>query len=1112
MVVQKSCCLVFLQLCCMIWVTAQSNFPIKVENKWGLMDQKGRIVLAPQYDAISNFDQYQYATVQDQNHVGLISQEGQLVLPLVFQDIKVLDSLSFAVKNDHGWQVVDAKINLMIPGYYLQVQRLQSFLYLKNEAGWGMAKEDGQWLIPPNYDKIQCLPSGHFLSYDNGLKGVLDPQGRVILEPVYHEILVLKEQLFLVRKNRLWGVLNDQGQEIAPLKFQRFSFLSDHFIQLSDLNQERHLFSIHCSRVIAQANPQQRFLALTNNYVLLRQGQKAGVLNYCGNQTLPIGYDEILWFGNQLFRVKKNNKWGLVSADGVVVLDMEYDFISPLNGPVALLRKNGKYGLLSKLGTVQTNTKFEEIELSINRAKAYLTQAGESSPQMELIKYNDQGEIVSELDFNTHFSIRVGNDGKNTAATEDYSSYIFKDFEWFFDPTSERWGLRNNKDGLQTIAPTFKDIEVLRDLDWTLVGLPKSRTYEWERTSIRMDKVYGIVDNTTGLLLGQLQFRHIYLEDFRNGQELARCILEDGRYSLIDKSGTVLPFSYAYIGPFEDGTARVAVQGYLSAALEPEQPLEKLYDYLLNWKTSFTLTDDTKYDELLLNNGLVYCKEARWSFMDAQGRLISDQLYDYVTDMTNEVAMVNQDDKWGLLGKNGRVLIPCVYDRLSFLENTEHKIVKLYIQKRQYGLIDTLGKLAISATFDQIGRIREGRLAVMRNGKWGFADENGNLRIPCQFDEVQPFFNGLAAVSTNRKWGYINRQGQMIIPLRFREAGDFNNALAYVKEQQSFGYIDSSGQYKIPAQFDKARTFSEGVAIIRKDGLYGLIDAEGNYILKPSFLNISDFNLHGLAIFKTERNGGKQGVVNRLGKIITTQNYDQIEAFQEDLAVVKKNNTYGYINTLGELVIPLKYSKAASFSEGRAAVYKDGQCGFVNTQGQAIGAFDFSRCRSFEDGRAVVYKGMKKAGLLNRDGDLVIEPSIDQLLNFSEGRGLVRDKEYRFYYITEEANVYKGYYEKATEFNNGIAVVKMDDKWGIINRNGITLVRPKYSKITAFEDGYAKVEIDGFNGLSSIDGKMIVAPGFEHISYAGEGLFRVEQGDKVGYFDQGGEWVWELQN
>ena len=200
----------------------------------------------------------------------------------------------------------------------------------------------------------------------------------------------------------------------------------------------------------------------------------------------------------------------------------------------------------------------------------------------------------------------------------------------------------------------------------------------------------------------------------------------------------------------------------------------------------------------------------------------------------------------------------------------------------------------------------------------------------------------------------------------------------------------------------------------------------------------------------------------------------------------------------------------SSFSEGLAAVQKDGACGYINKQGQEVIPFGFSKCLDFDDGRAVVYKGIRKAGLIDQNGSFIFEPSLNRLLKFKEGRGLMRDDKYRFYYITEQTGLYNGFYQKASEFKHGVAVVQIDNKWGIINQKGIEIIPPKYDKIESFKDGYAKVRIKGFSGLTNLKGEQIVQPDYEFISYAGEGLFRVEQGDKVGYFDIEGKWVWDL--
>jgi hypothetical protein len=324
------------------------------------------------------------------------------------------------------------------------------------------------------------------------------------------------------------------------------------------------------------------------------------------------------------------------------------------------------------------------------------------------------------------------------------------------------------------------------------------------------------------------------------------------------------------------------------------------------------------------------------------------------------------------------------------------------------------------------------------------------------------------------------------------------------------GYINEAGTMVIQPDFDRAYDFQNGTARVMVDQNYGLIDVNGAYVQRPRFTHIEAFDANGLAIAQDGGHTVHYELIDQQGDAVTKQKYKSIEPFREGLAVVKTKNGYGYIDVRGNLVIEDRFSKASPFSEGLAAVQIDGQCGYIDRSGQLAIPCDFSKCLDFKDGRAVVYKGMRKAGLIDQSGSVLIEPSLDRLLNFQEGRGLVRDEQYRFYYITEQASPYDGYYEQATEFQHGVAVVQVNGKWGIINQKGIEIIPPRYDKIESFRDGYARVRIQGFNGLASLEGELLVQPDYEYISYAGEGLYRVEKGDKIGYFDQSGQWVWAL--
>ena len=192
-------------------------------------------------------------------------------------------------------------------------------------------------------------------------------------------------------------------------------------------------------------------------------------------------------------------------------------------------------------------------------------------------------------------------------------------------------------------------------------------------------------------------------------------------------------------------------------------------------------------------------------------------------------------------------------------------------------------------------------------------------------------------------------------------------------------------------------------------------------------------------------------------------------------------------------------------------VQRNGKCGYVNKNGVEVVGLDYSKCLDFEEGRAVVYHGYRQGGIIDTMGQYIVDPNVNRLLDFSNGHGLVRDQNYRFYYISEGARRSDTYYQQAGEFRYGVAVVQKNDKWGIINQRGIEVIPPKYDKIEAFQDGYAIIRIKRFSGLTNLNGEIIIQPEYEYISYAGKGLFRIEQGDKIGYFSSEGEWVWGLR-
>lgn len=1084
----------------------QQFFPIKKNKKWGLMDAKGNIHVEPVYDAIGDFKQFGYAVMQRAGRVGLLDGKGKEIISPKYDDIKVLDAALIAVMDKGEWMVVNLREEVILnKGYQRALVWDSRFLAFMDNKKWGVVDLNGKMLAQPIYDGID-YEDGYFRTQKGDLTGLMSLDGKEILPPESDEIRVLTDSLFFFRKGHNWGAVNREGYEVIAPKFETFSKISRNFYKLLQKGKW-YVYSRPAGRLISKGE-YDNYYAFSKKYVIVKAKRQLGLLDWLGNPILSVQYNEIQPYGRNQFRVNKQGKWGIVTTGDQALIALDYDYIAPLRTNVCVVKKGALFGIVNEAGEEVIAPEFEKIELENNKAKAY------KNGSLKLLNFNKKGDLVNDDEFSKHFTFTIASKkSKNSSLGYnplDENNLLLSHFEWFYSPQLDRWGLRK-LDGSIQIEPTFDYIQVERELGFTLVGIEKTGTFDFENTTYRFEMVFGLVKNDVGLLVTEVDFWDVSLEDFEAGLPTARCIFSNGRHGLVNNIGKVLRKDFAYIGEFNEGVARVSINGKLSGDLKPGHNLGKLEKYLNHIMSMNYMVDYTSYDREFRNDAQLVCENCAWGYMDTLGQIIVSPDYSFAKPFTNDVGMVECEGKWGLVNRNSEILIPCRYDDIDFLENTDNQIIKVFVKEHKYGLIDTLGQLTVRAVYDEVGSFAEGRLAVQSKNMWGFVDANGMEAVLPRFNVVNDFSEGLAAVKLNRKWGFIDKQGDTAIDFQFNRVGNFKNGLAWIYDGGKYGFIDKNGQIIIEPQFQKAFDFEGDIARVAIEGKYGLINQRGEFVLRPRFSDITEFNEYGLAVVRYGNERIRYGLINLNGEMVTDRNYRKIEPYSEGLAAVKYRNGYGFIDNLGKMVVQDNYSRVSRFSEGRAAVQKNGLCGYIDRWGKEIVALQYSKCQDFNDGKAVVERGQKKTGLVDLAGNEIIKPSINRILGYSQERGLARDEKYRFYYLTDQARVYDGFYQKASKFQHGVAVVKLDGKWGIINQKGIEIIPPKYDEITNFKDGYAKVRIKGFNGLTNLKGELIVQPDYEYISYAGEGLFRVEQGDMIGYFDAGGHWVWGLR-
>ncbi len=1094
-------------LCISFYSFSQEYFPVKMDGKWGLIDANGEIFLKATYDAVGSFEG-NYATIQKKNKVGVINRAGEEVLKPIYQDVSILDSTLFTIFEDQRWKVINPQEEIILDKPYEEVRVIGGrYLAYVFEGKWGLIHTDGRSISNPKYDRVRLYQEQYFITYEKGKMGLLADDGVEILRPAFDKIVIPASNIYFFRKDRVWGAVNKNGEAILALEYQMFEPLSTGFLRLEDTLSRPYLFSIPLSKPIAGTEFEE-YLPYNEDLAMCRKLGKIGLINTQGEVILNPEFDEVHLYGDQLYRVQKDRKWGVAQRGGALLIPINYDFIAPLRTQVAAVQIKDKFGVVNIKGNEVVRCIYDRMNIEDNVAYAY---TGET---LKMISFNEEGELAEEDSFNKFGTIKVGFNTKKVRGAVSNTMrpmFVMENFEWFYHSNTQKWGLRNIQTGKIQISPTYDHIEVKPDLGFTIVG-KESIVKQWfDRTSFKYFYVYGIVDNKSGRATTEVNMLDIRINDFvQDSLPVARVVFSSGLHGLINKRGVIIQENMGYIGDFSSGRARCSVKGRLSVKMmNGEEHLGSLNDFMSTMRSQNYLESITLVDQRLFEKGKMFVDKGEWGYLDTLGKLVIPGQYDFAKDFRSGVGIVKQNDKWGTIGYNGEVLLENEFDEIHFLKASNNQILRVYVNEEKYGVIDSTGKVVVEVMYEEVGEFNEGRIPVKRNGKWGFMDQKGNEIIPCIYEKVLNFSEGLAGVRLKRRWGFVDRNGEIILDHNYRRVGQFSNGLAWAAITSKSGYINKKGEEVIAFEFTQCFDFEGDIARVRDGSDYGIINKEGQFVLRPKYPKIEAFNRYGLAI--TYYGGGDYGVINRQGEKICNEKFERIFPYSDGMAMVRSKGKFGFINEKGVLAIPLQFSRLEAFSEDRAAFMEKGRWGFIDKNGKKIIPAEYSKCLSFNEGKAVVYKGYRNSGLIDETGKYFIEPSVDRILDFTEGRGLVRTKEHRHYFITEENRLYKGYFNGGSAFKDGIASVKIGSKWGIINLNGIEIIPPKYAKIEAFNRGYAKVQIRRFSGVADLNGKVIIEPEYEYISYLGGNLFRVERGDRLGYIDSFGKWVWEMR-
>lgn len=433
---------------------------------------------------------------------------------------------------------------------------------------------------------------------------------------------------FSAYNNNKWGVINSNGDIVIDPSYAEMIIVpnskKDIFLCTFDVNYDDGTYKT-------------KALNGKNEEIFTSYEQIEAITNIDENQNLS--------YNGQVLRVQKQGKYGLINMDGTEILPCEYEEIKALQGVenAILVQKEGKYGIVNNEGKTLIEPNYVEIQgLGKEASQGFIVKNQEgkygiidiSNKQVLETKY----DAISKIHEGDYYV--VTENGKQKVVKKDGTEILNGEYDeivailknpenGIIYKDNEKYGLMN-LEGTKIIAENYDDLKEAK----TGIFIVKQKDN------------YGIIDQE-GKTLVEVKYKGI------NYNEKADIyITEDENYNNEILNGNYEIKLTGMVTNIDDE------RGYI------EIKQEEGYKYY-----NFKFEEQKEADIFKTNTLFVSKKDGKYGFLDKDGNVVVDYIYDDATmQNTYGYAGIKKDGKWGVVDRNGKVIQEPTYKLDDYLQ------------------------------------------------------------------------------------------------------------------------------------------------------------------------------------------------------------------------------------------------------------------------------------------------------------------------------------------------------------------------------------------------------------------------------------------------------------
>ena len=311
-------------------------FPVRIDGSWGYINENGRIMIEPTFDAAREFEDG-LARIRE-GSVGYIDPEGKYVIEPRFQDGRPFTEGFAAVQVDGRWGYVNRSGAFAInPQYTAAYSFRNGRAFVRNpEFQWEYIDTRGnvvETLETPDLtefdDASNDFHDGRALviNFNTNQYGFIDQNGNMAIDFQYSEARSFSDGLAAIKISDSWGFIDPSNSAKIPPKY----------IEVGDFSE---------GLVAAREN--------TNDW---------GYADKSGRMVIEPQFENALPFSEGRAAVLIDGFWGYIDKSGNVIAQPDFDDALPFRKGLAqvtieLRDPNNENNIITNIGYLGRDGKY----------------------------------------------------------------------------------------------------------------------------------------------------------------------------------------------------------------------------------------------------------------------------------------------------------------------------------------------------------------------------------------------------------------------------------------------------------------------------------------------------------------------------------------------------------------------------------------------------------------------------------------------------------------------------------------------------------------------------------------------------------------------------------